>query len=234
MSTARSLGRIVGVLFLVQGTIAPVVNFRLLAPALTAGPGFLVDASAHSAQVYLAAVLMLVTGAIWAGIALLVLPIFRQYSERMALAFVAITVVCFSGVVFEAIAVRSMLALSRELASAGAADAAAFQASAAVARSLRSSAHYTNLLLSGVSFLVFYGLLLRFALIPRVLSALGLLAALILMVGAVIPLFGQRPMMQLFMPVGLSQLAIMLWLLAKGFAERPLPRPAEKLEAEPI
>jgi hypothetical protein len=234
MSTARSVGRLIGVLFLVQGIIAPVVNFRWLATALTPGTGFLADAHAYSVQVYLAALLMLLTGAIWVAIALVALPVFRKFSDRTAFAFIAIAAVCFSGVVFESIAVRSMLALSREFANTATADAAVFQASAAIARSLRGSAHYTNILLSGVSFLVFYGALLRFALIPRVLSALGLLAAVVLMVGAATPLFGQRTVMQLFMPVGLSQIAIVLWLIVKGFEERLLPARASKLEAEPL
>ena len=45
---------------------------------------------------------------------------------------------------------------------------------ATLIRSVRNSAHYTNLLVSGGSLLVLYTVLFRFALIPRAVSAFGL------------------------------------------------------------
>jgi hypothetical protein len=220
MNAAKSAGRTIGVLFLVQAAVAPVVNFVLLGPALIAPPGFLVNAAANSTQVNLAVLLSLVTGALWVGIAVTALPVIRQYSRPMALWFLALAVICFSGVVIEGLAVRSMLALSQEYAKADPANVGLFQAAAAAARSLRNSAHYTNLLVSGAAFLVLYTALFRFVLIPRVLSALGLATAVLLVFGALLPLFGQRTVMLMFMPMGLSQLALVLWLMIKGFEER--------------
>jgi hypothetical protein len=220
MKSFRTVGRIVGVLFLVQVAVAPLTNFGLLAPALNAPSGFLANAAANSAQVYLAVLLLTVAGALWIGIAVIALPVLRQHSHSFALWFFALAIVSFSGLLIEGFAVRSMLALSQQYAQAGGGAAALFEAPAALARSLRSSAHYTNLLISGVSLLVFYGALFRYALIPRVLSSLGLVAVVLLIAGALIPLFGQRTVMQLFMPMGLAQLALVLWLIIKGFQER--------------
>jgi hypothetical protein len=233
MNAAKNAGRTIGVLFLVQAAVAPVVNFVLLGPALIAPPGFLVNAAAHSTQVDAAVLLLLVTGALWVGIAVTALPVIRQYSRPMALWFLALAVICFSGVVIEGLAVRSMLALSQEYAKADPANVALFQAAATTTRSLRNSAHYTNLLVSGAAFLVLYSALFRFALIPRVLSALGLATAALLIAGALIPLFGQRTIMLLFMPVGLSQLALVSWLLIKGFEERHYRFSADTAAAQP-
>lgn len=220
MRTAKSTGRNIGVLFVIQGAIAPLVNFGLLGPA-TAAPGFLTNAAANSMQVYAAALLLLVTGALWLGIAITALPVFRQYSRALALWFLALAVISFFGVVVEGFAVRSMLALSREYATAGAGDVALFQPAATLVRSLRASAHYTNLLVSGGAFIVFYSVLFRSALIPRALSVFGLVTAVVLVTGALIPLFGYPTVMLFFMPMGLSQLALVLWLMVKGFEERP-------------
>jgi hypothetical protein len=55
----------------------------------------------------------------------------------------------------------------------------------------------------------------------RRLSAFGLVTVVLLIVGALIPLFGYRTAMQLFMPIGLSQLALVLWLMIKGFEGQP-------------
>ena len=218
--TARTAGRIIGVLFLVQTVVAPVVNFVLLGPAITTPPGFLVNAAANATHVNAAALLSLVAGVLPIGIAITAFPVFRRHSRAMALWFLALTVVGFAGVVVESIAVRSMLALSQEYAKMDAADPAPFQAPAALARAMRNSTHYTNLLVSGGWLLVLYGVLFRSALIPRALSALGLLAVVLLIGGAMIPLLGHRAVMTMFMPMALSQLALVLWLMARGFEDR--------------
>jgi Domain of unknown function (DUF4386) len=220
MRAAKSVGRIIGLLFLVQMVVAPVVNFVLLAPATTAPPGFLANAASYPTQVNVAVLLSLLTGALSVGIAITALPLFRQYSHAMAIWFLALAVISFSGLIVEGIAVRSMLALSLEYAKADAANVALFQAPAAVVRAVRNSAHYTNFLVSGGSLIVFYGVLFRFRLIPRALSAFGLIAVVLLLAGAVIPLLGHRTVMLMFMPIGLSQVALVLWLMTRGFEDR--------------
>lgn len=220
MSDAKSAGRVVGVLFLLQGFTAPIANFVLMRPA-TDLPGFLANAAANATQVNMSAILRLVSGVLWIGIAIAALPVFRRYSERLALCFLALTAVCLSGLILEAAGVRSMVALSEAYANAGRADAAAFEAAAAVSRSIWTSAHYVNVLLSGVALLVMYTTLIRFALIPRALSVLGLLTVGFLIAGALIPLFGHRVQMWMFTPMGVSQLALVLWLLVRGFAQQP-------------
>jgi hypothetical protein len=219
MRSAKTVGRVLGVLFVVQASLAPVVNFALLAPAMSAPPGFLANAAASSTQVFVAVLLLLVTGAISVGSAILAFPVFRRYSNAMALWYLALAVVGFSGVVVEGIALRSMLALSQEYVAAGGADAALFQTVGVVARSFRISAHYTNLFLSGVTLVVFYITMFRFSLIPRALSAFGLLTVASMIAGALIPLFGYPTVMQMFMPMGLSHLALSLWLIVRGFAD---------------
>jgi len=90
MRTAKSVGRTIGVLYLLQMAVAPLVNFGLLAPALTAPPGFLANAAANTMQVNVAVLLSLVTGALALGIAITAAPVFRGYSDAMALWFVAL------------------------------------------------------------------------------------------------------------------------------------------------
>ena len=113
-----------------------------------------------------------------------------------------------------------MLSLSQEYVKADPSDAGLFHAPATLIRSVRNSAHYMNLLVSGGSLLVLYTVLFRFALIPRALSAFGLATVALLIAGAVIPLSGHRTIMQMFVPIGLSQLALVLWLITRGFEDR--------------
>ena len=226
MTSARRAGRIIGVLMLVKAPIAPVVNFTLLGPAIAAPAGFLATAAGQSTQVTGAVLLMLAMGALSLGIAITALPVLRQYSEAMALWLLTITVIGVAGVLVEGFALQSMLSLSQEYVNAGAGDAGRFQVLGAWAASARNSAHFTNFVISGAGSLVFYAALFRFALVPRVISALGVVASVLLMAGGLIPLFGYPTVMLLFVPIGVVGLALMLWLLVRGFAEG-IPRTYE-------
>jgi Domain of unknown function (DUF4386) len=231
MRDAKSVGRIVGMLLLVQMAAAPTVNFVLLRP-LTTPTGFLANAAGSSFQISLAVLLSFVTGALTLGIAITTFPLFRQYSYRMALWLLALSVAGFSLLAVENATVLSMLSLSQEYAKAGAADAGLFQALGAAVSSARRWAHYTNLFVAGGMVFVFYGVLYRFRLIPRALAAFGLLAGVLQLIAVALPFFGYRIVFLMLMPLGLSHLALLIWLLVKGFDEghRPLRTEAPAVE----
>jgi hypothetical protein len=226
MKTNKSAGRIVAVLLLAQAVAGGLASFALLAAA-TAPPGFLANAAPNSVQVTFSMLLLLFTGALWVGMAITVLPVFRQHSHTMALWFLALTIVCFSGLLVEGVALRSMVALSQEYLKADAAHGVLFQAPGALLRSVRIGAHYTNLLLSGASLFVFYSVLFRFALLPLALASFGLVTVVLLIIGALIPLFGYPVVLLLFMPMGLSHFTVAIWLMVYGFEDRRHPRQPE-------
>ncbi|MGH8076767.1 MAG: DUF4386 family protein [Lysobacter sp.] len=225
MGTAKSVGWIIGVLLLVQAVAGALVNFVLLAPVMKAAPGFLVSAAANSLHVSIAAMVGLAAGAISLGIAITAWPVFRQLSERMALGFVALAVVGLSLAAVESASVLSMLSLSQAYANAGAADASVFETLGAGVRSARKWAHYTHLLVESGTLFVLYSLLYRFTLVPRALAAFGLFGVVLQFTALTMPIFGQPMLFQLLTPIGLAHLALALWLITKGLAERqPLPR----------
>lgn len=79
MTTARSVGSIVGLLIIAQGIGGYVTNFVLLQPAIDP-PGFLVNAAPHALGVAVSALLGIVTGALALAIAVTMLPMVRQLS----------------------------------------------------------------------------------------------------------------------------------------------------------
>src|SRR3954452_10656982 len=66
--------------------------------------------------------------------------------------------------------------------------------------------------------LVLYVVLYRFALVPRALAAFGLLAVMLQLTAVAGPLFGHPVVVLVLAPLGVSQLALALWLIIKGFA----------------
>ena len=216
MGAASGASRIIGVLVLAQMVGGALVNFVLMAP-LFGEPGFLVNAAAHAPQISLSVLLGLAVGALSLGIAITAFPVFRQYSQAMALWFVALAVVSLSLSAVENISVMSMLSLSEAYAKANGAERELFQALRVIVSSARNWAHYIGLIVAGSTLLVLYAVLYRFALVPRALAAFGLAAVVLQITAVAMPLFGQGIVFLMLAPLGVSQLALALWLIAKGF-----------------
>lgn len=219
MTSAKTIGRTFGVLLLLQAVIGSTVNFGLLGTAITGPPGFLTNAAANSTQMSLAALLMILSGFISIGLSTTAWPIFRRYSSRAALAYVAISGAGLAVAAVESAAIMSMLSLSQEYTKTAAPDASQFEITGTVVRYARYWAHYTHLLIgSGMLFLV-YSTLFRFGLVPRVLAGIGLASILLQMTGLALPFFGNRVNFYLLAPMGFCHLALSIWLVAKGFRD---------------
>ena len=216
MRTASGAGRIIGVLILVQMVGGILVNFILMAP-LFGTPGFLVNAAEHALEISVSALLGLAIGALSLGIAITAFPVFRQYSQAMALWFVALAAVSLSVTAVENISVMSMLSLSEAYAKANAAQRDLFELLRVVVASSRNWTHYIGLIVAGSTLLVLYTVLYRFALVPRALAAFGLAAVMLQIAVVAMPLFGRGIVFLMLAPLGVSQLLLALWLITKGF-----------------
>ena len=219
MTDPKKLGRILGVLIIVQGLGGYIGNFVLLSPVLTAPGGFLANAAAHEMRVRLAVLAGLAAGAMSLGIAITAARIFRRHSESLALWFVCLSAVGFAVTSIEQIGLLAMLAVSQKLAAA-VASPEAYQAAGEVARASRNAAHYTNLMIVGAGLVVMHSTLFRFKLVPRALAGLGILGALMQFSAVSMPMLGRPINMNLLTPLGIAQLSLALWLLAKGFPEQ--------------
>lgn len=231
MRSEQSVGRIIGLLFLVQVLLAPVVytQFGLIGPVTS--PDYLANAAGSALQIRIALLLLFVLGALTLAIALTALPVLRRHSERMALLFLALSIIGLATQAIESVAVRNMLSMSLEYAKANAPQEL-LERLGALARSTWYSAHFTNLMVGHITIFVLHGILFRFALVPRVLAAAGLTATLLSTTAATMPLLGYRFSYLMILPAALIQLALIAWLIAKGFEERQhFPRRrAERVE----
>lgn len=216
MATPDRASRLIGALILAQMVGGAVVNFVLAAP-LFGTPGFLVNAAPHASQIALSVLVGLAVSGLVLAIAIAAYPILRPLSQAMALWFVALAGVSLAVGVIEQTTVRSMLSLSETYTNApAAADREQFQTLRVVVGSARNWAHYVALIVAGSTLFVFYAALFRFALVPRALAAFGLGAVLLQIVAVAMPLFGQAIVFPLLAPLGLSQLLLAIWLIAKG------------------
>jgi hypothetical protein len=220
MTAARRAGRIIGVLMLAQMAAGMFINLVLLVPVFRT-PGFLENAAADALRVRLAVLLGIAASASSVAIAIEAMPAFRRHSVALAAWLLALAVAAFSLSAVENQALMSALSLSQAYVAAGGAAGETFDALRGVVAAARNWGHFIGLMVSGTMLLVFYYGLLRCALVPRALAALGLAAVLVMLTAVTMPLFGRHVVFLMLMPLALAQLVTALWLIARGFAERP-------------
>jgi hypothetical protein len=219
MKSAKSVGRIIGVLLLLQ-LAGLTVPFILMLPLTRGTSEFLVNGAEISFQIKVAVFLLFANCALTIGISIAAFPIFRQYSHSMALLLVAVSVIMFSLQAVDNAHLLSMLSLSQQYAQAGGQEEL-FRALAAMVGSTRRWGHYTELLVIDAWIFMFYSLLYRFALVPRALAAFGLITVMLHFTGITLPLFlGYRSVTLMGATMALSHIALALWLMTKGFEER--------------
>lgn len=221
MKSAKSIGRTVGILLLLQLAAGLTVPFILLRPLIQGSPGFLTAAAANSFQIRAAVFISFLGGALTLGLGITSLPVFRRYSSATALWFLAVCIVSCTLDVVQNAAVMSMLSLSQQYVGGGAAEAGLYQVVGAAVASARRWAHYTQLVAIGAWIFVFYSSLLRFALIPRALAALGLIGIVLQFIGVTLLTFlGYSVVGEMAMPLLPIQIAVAVWLIIRGFNER--------------
>jgi len=220
MSTAKTAARLIAAMLLTQMIVSPIINFALLQPIFRP-PGFLVQSAEHASEISIAAMLGIATGALSVAIAIVAWPVFRRHSEAMALWLFAIGVAGLVASMSEQSQTLSMLALGKAYAAANGADGDVFRRIAAQVGSTRYMAHLMGLLTGGAFAFAIYCASFRFALVPRWLAGVGMLAALLEMISVSLPFFGQDIAFALLAPLGLCHLALVIWLFVRGFADRP-------------
>ena len=218
MRSALTTGRAVGVLLLVQ-LIGLSLPFILLFP--TTSTTFLESASTAAFQTRTAVFILFANALLTTGIAIWAFPVFREYSSRLAVLFVVVSVVWVVMQSVDNAQILSMMSLSQQYAGSGGANSALYEIVAASVRSTRRWVHLTELLVIDFWFLVFYAILFRFGFVPRLLAGFGLLAVVLHAAGIPLPVFaGYSSFMPLGWSLAVSHVLIGGWLIAKGFSTK--------------
>ena len=222
----RATGRVVGALMVTEMVLAPIYNFKLLDPVF-ASPGFLANAAPHGAGMALGVALMLVSALLGIAGAIVAWPAFRRGAPALALWFLVLNVICAVLLVVEGQQLLTMRSLSEAFVAAQGANTALFEVLRKTVGNARNWAHYTQLIMSGVSVMIFYATLARTALVPRAFGLAGMAAVVLQLVTVTRPLWEIEVNFMLLAPLGLVHLATALWLLARGFrAAADVPAPA--------
>ena len=220
MMRHRSIARIVGVLF-ITATVPFSLSVIILLPVLSA-PDFLAQVSLQQDRVSVGILLELVNHIAVVSIAVLLYPVLKLFSERLALGYVvarSIEAVLFA---IATMHLLTLIFLSHEFVDAGSPAAAHFHTMSNV---LLAGHDWDSAPLAFIAFslgaLMMNYTLYRTRLVPRWISIFGLLAAASILTARLMLLFGlelsSNTVAIMDGPIFLQEMVFAVWLIFKGF-----------------
>jgi uncharacterized protein DUF4386 len=155
------------------------------------------------------------------GIAALLFPVMRSHGEGVALWYVGFRILEAAAFVVGSVGVLSLISVSEGFVAAGASSAPVFEG----LRSMALAINWWAGKLATVAFILgalsLYSLLYRSRLVPRFISAWGLVAVGMLIVANLLAIdvtAGFQPLALLFAPIALNELFLAGWLILRGFS----------------
>jgi hypothetical protein len=219
MKTYRKTAIITGILFL-AGYLGIFLGSAFYAPILDA-PDYLSQIYPNKSQVIVGMLIELINDAAVIGIPVMLFPILKKYSERLALGYFGFRLVESMVLIFSKLGLLSLITLSQTYIAAGSPENSYFQTFGAVALAERDWASQIQVVFFVVSAVIFYYVLYQTKLLPRWLSVWGFIAVASLIVANVLPVpdltQGFNLAQLLFMPIFLSEILVAVWLIVKGF-----------------
>jgi len=214
----------VGVLFIACSAASILSIVPLGAPVGT--PVDLPWLAAKDDQVVFTALIEFLWAATGVGIVVGLYPVLRRFSPALALGSVAGRMVENVFVLVGALALLAILAVSQQ--SAASADPASFQAIGEVLVAVRVWVHgFVAMIPFGIGTALYSYILYSSRLVPRWLSGWGFVAALTstsaVVYAGFTQEFGFTPVtIALSVPIAFQEMALAVWLIAKGFTQSAL------------
>jgi len=212
MDTNRRLAVVAGALFLIA-TVADIISRVAFVTPILDAPDYLAKIAANENQILIGAVLLFIGAVAASGIALALYPVLRKQSEALAIGSVGFRLI--EGALYLGIVVCLLVLVNLSQ------DSSAAGSSAAVVKAARDALGEVAVMAFGLGGLMYYWVFYRSRLVPRWLSAWGLLAVISLMVSGLLVMLGviesmSPPQLVLALPIALQEMVLAVWLIAKG------------------
>jgi hypothetical protein len=220
--TDRVTAAAVGTLFLVA-TIAGGIGLWLQ-ESVVGGDDYLTAASAYPDRLATGVLLQLVMAVAVVAIAVVIYPVLRHGTERLAMAYVVARTIEAVAYVVGATGVLALITISEKYVAAQ--DGSAYAALGQLVTAERDwSGHaILDVAVFTVGALVLNAAFYRSHLVPYWLSVWGMAGAVAYLASGVLVLYGLEPLttpqILLEAPLGLQEIALALWLILKGFTPR--------------
>ncbi len=236
MRYVREPARRIGWLFVVA-TVAGVSSVVVMSSTL-GDDDLLAAVHADQGSVLLGELLVFVMLAAMAGTAVLLAPVLRAHSEELALAYVLARTLEVAVIAIGMVAGLLLVPLGRDVA-AGSGDPAAARV---LAESLAAAVDWTGYvgaqMIFSISALVLNWALLQSGLLPRWLALWGLAGVPLMFASGLLVMFEPldsyaTALNLLVVPLAVQEMAMAVWMIAKGFGDPSSRDPASVTSAQP-
>ncbi len=234
MNTYRTTARVVGVVYLVGFVVG--IGGEALFQSILGAPNYLATVSANSMTVAIGALLWLMAVVGDAAHGVLMFPVLKQHSERIAIGYLAARIVDAVFIAIMVLFILIQIPLGSEYVKAAAPDTFYFQALGTLFTQAKLYAYEIGMSTLGISGLLLCSTLYKANLVPRWLAVWGLLGYATILVGMVSAIMGSGLGDLSSLPGGLWEVFMGVWLIAKGFnASAFVPQaPRTSTLAEPL
>jgi hypothetical protein len=214
-SPYRTTARVVGAMY-IAGFVVGIVGFMLIQSVIGA-PNSLSAVSTSSMTLAFAAILWLMAVVGDAAHGVLMFPVLKPHSERIAVGYLAFRIMDAVFIAIMVLFVLFQIPLGGAYLNAAAADAPALQALSTVFAQAQLYAYEIGMITLGISGLMLCSTLYRAKLLPRWLAIWGLAGYAIILVGMVSAIMGSGLGDLSSYPGGLWEMFVGVWLIVKGF-----------------
>ncbi|WP_350285117.1 DUF4386 domain-containing protein [uncultured Croceitalea sp.] len=219
MKSNKNLGRIIGLLFLIIiATGVPSNMFRGLSSSMARTPEFLQTINIQAVQMRFVILLSFITNLMWVVVVGILYPLLKKFNPRLALAFLVFWTTSFAVALFGDLSHLSLLSLAQEALNSSTHDIEQFQLLGLAKVKDHLWSHFMVLILYSSSTLLFFYYLFKTKLVPRILSAWGMVAMIIVFTASWLNIFDLYVGMYPFFHNGLHMIVFTFWLLIKGFS----------------
>jgi len=213
--------KIIG-LFLFIGLIA---GFFSIAPAIDA-TNYLTEATINSNQVIIAAIFQFIMSLVYLGIAILLYPVVKQFSQTLSIGFLSLRIIAVTLSILGTILMLGLLILSKNYVNGTSENILEIQILADTLKSSRNTVnHIFMILVLCAGNIMLYVVFIKSKLIPIWISLWGIIGAFLSIIASGLVLFNILDIITveyivLNTPTAIFDLFLGVWLIFKGFNKR--------------
>ncbi|WP_299261315.1 DUF4386 domain-containing protein [uncultured Aquimarina sp.] len=215
MYSIKKIGRITGVFLLIQMILGILINVSLLGPLIFVSD-FITKISENTNQVLVSVLLIIITKTIGVGVAIMLFPTFKKLNRGMSFWYLSFSVILFVISVIDNTIILSLVSFSEQYQELSVSDANNLETLGKILQGTRGWVHMMDLLVASVPLSIFYYLMFKSRFVPRILSVLCFFAAILIFINVLSTIFGTGSM-YLYMPMAISQMTFIAWLIIRGF-----------------
>ncbi len=207
--------------FFIAAAATSIIALKLYQPALSGD--FLLQTSQNAQAVAFGALNELLLVATAAGTGIMLYPYLRRYNEQLGLAYFCFRLLEAIFILIGTLAVLGIVSLSKAYTANPATDKTTYTA---IGTTLIAIHDWTFMLgpnfMLGINTFIYSYVFFKSRLIPRAISAIGILGAVMIFIAAHLEMFGVMPQlstggMLMAIPIFVYEMTLAVWLIVKGF-----------------